>query len=129
MESVRLKFRVVPGRYAVCRLAPDAAMPAQPSGAHFWSATRTREELSIVCDETSAPSSAKAEKGWSMLMLAGPFDFALTGILASVLDPLARAGVSIFALSTFDTDYVMLPAAQVATALDALRTAGHERIE
>jgi hypothetical protein len=131
MEGVtaKLKFRTIPGRYAVCRLAPDLGFPPQPTAARFWSGTRTREELSIVCDEAAAPAGARVEMGWAMLMLAGPFDFALTGILASVLDPLARAGVSIFALSTFDTDYVLLPAAKEATAIEALLAAGHERVE
>src|SRR5688500_488786 len=88
---------------AVCRLAPDAPPPAWTAGLRdFCSITRTREELSIVCPAANVPGDVKTEAGWRMFKLEGPLDFGLTGILASVLDPLAKARISIFALSTHD---------------------------
>jgi len=113
-------LHVLPGRFAVCRLAADAAVPAT-----FFSVTRTPDELSVVCAEELAPEGARCENGWRILQVAGPLDFSLTGVLAAIAAPLANAGVSIFALSTFDTDYVMVKEANLAKAVEALRAAGH----
>jgi len=114
------ELRVLPGRYAICRLAPDAAVPAS-----FFSATRTEDELSIVCLDAQAPEDAKTESGWRALQVIGPLEFSLTGILAAIAAPLAAAGVSIFAISTFDTDYVLVKEENLAKAWAALRAAGH----
>ena len=83
------------------------------------------DELSIVCSETMVPDEVKCERGWSALKLRGTYDFALTGILLAVLAPLAEAEIGIFAVSTFDTDYVMVKAENVERAIGALRGAGH----
>jgi uncharacterized protein len=91
-------------------------------------ATRTAEELSIVCPADQAPANAKCESSWTCFKLEGPFPFALTGVLASFIDPLAQRGVAIFAVSTFDTDYVLVKEEHLAAALEALRAAGHELI-
>jgi hypothetical protein len=115
---------VLPGRYAICRLAPDAPIPGWASSAAFLSITRTRDELSIVCDEAAVPG-VKHDRGWRCLRLEGPLDLSLTGVLASVLQPLAAAAVSIFAVATFDTDYLLVPNAQLDSATAALRAAGH----
>jgi hypothetical protein len=123
-----LRFSVVPGTFAVLRLPPDAEIPAAVRASPFHSVTRTPSELSVVCEECTAPSGARAESGWALLALEGPFPFELTGILASVLGPLAGAGVAIFALSTFDTDYVLVKEERLADALAALAAAGHLRI-
>ncbi|PTA68764.1 ACT domain-containing protein [Deinococcus arcticus] len=114
---------LLPGRYAVVQLPPDAPLPTL-AGA-FWSLTRTPDELSLVCAEDQVPPGATAADGWVALKLHGPFPFHLTGILAGVLGPLRDAGVGIFALSTFDTDYVLVKQAQQAGATAALRAAGH----
>ncbi|HVU23986.1 MAG TPA: ACT domain-containing protein [Opitutus sp.] len=120
-----LTVRVVPGAYAVCRLAPTASTPAWAmNAAGVTSITRTADELSIVCDESAAPADVKAERGWALLKLDGPFDFSAVGILASFLQPLAAAGIGVLALGTFDTDYVLVKQPQLATAIDALRAAG-----
>ena len=110
----------------MCRLPPDAAIPAWAAGGTFSSITRTPDELSIVCEERLAPDDGKSEGGWRALQVAGPLDFALVGILAAIAAPLAEAGVSIFAVSTFDTDYVLVKESNLARAIDALRDAGHE---
>lgn len=103
------------------RLAPDAPVPewALVTGA-FSSITRTGDELSIVCLESGVPAEARAERGWAVLKLAGPFPFTATGVLASLLEPLARAGISVFAVSTFDTDYVLVKRADLGRAIEAI---------
>lgn len=121
-----LRLNVLEGRLAVCRLDPAEGIPAWATQADFFSVTRAPDELSVVCPEGNAPGDVRCEKGWRALQLAGPFAFSLTGVLASVLDPLARAGVSIFAVSTFDTDYVLVKEERLPAAVAALREAGHE---
>ncbi|HJW09734.1 MAG TPA: ACT domain-containing protein [Holophagaceae bacterium] len=111
--------------FAICRLDPNAAPPAWGMEGPFWSVTRTPDELSVVCEVERVPSHISAEGPWRALKVAGPLDFALTGILASLAHPLAKAGISIFALSTFDTDYLLVKADHLAAAVEALRDAGH----
>jgi hypothetical protein len=113
-------LRLLPGRFEICRLPADAAVPAA-----FFSVTRTADELSVVCAEGLAPQDAPCERGWCMLRVAGPLDFSLTGVLAAIAGPLAAAGVSLFAVSTFDTDYVLVKEENVAKAVGALTAAGH----
>jgi hypothetical protein len=121
-----LTLEILPGAYAVCRLAPDAAVPGWAgSSVDFVATTRTRAELSVVCAEGLVPAGTKAEAGMRILKVAGTLDFSLTGILASLAVPLAQAKVSLFAVSTYDTDYVLVPAAKLEEALGALRAAGH----
>ncbi|MGF1611964.1 MAG: ACT domain-containing protein [Kiloniellales bacterium] len=118
----RLTLCVLPDRLAVCRLVPDAALPpwlAWDGG--LVSVTRTADELSIVCAEDRVPEAVQAERGWRALKVLGPLDFALTGILAGLAAPLAGAGISIFALSTYDTDYILVRAADLEQALIVLR--------
>ena len=120
-------LRLLPGRYAVCRLPPDAPLPAWVFVEHaaFWSVSRTPEELSVVCDEDALPPSVSgAETGWRALQLEGPIPFHETGVLAELTAPLAQAGIPIFALSTHDTDIVMVKDRDLARALEALRP-GH----
>jgi hypothetical protein len=123
---MQLKFRQLAGAFAVCRLPLDAPIPALPNAASFISISRTSDELSIVCAAGHTPENAKCESPWACFKLEGPFPFSMTGVLASFLDPLARAGVSIFAVSTFDTDYILVKEESVSAALKSLRDAGHE---
>ena len=112
-------------RIAVCRLEPGAPVPDWARG-ELLSFTRTREELSIICAEAGVPRELpQAERGWRVLRVAGPLDFDLTGILASISRPLADAGVPLFALSTYDTDYVMVREPDLERAVEALEGAGH----
>lgn len=122
-----LTLEILPGRYAVCRLAADAPAPAAllEPGPALLALVRTPDELSLVCPEQAAPSGVRAETGWAALKVLGPLDFALTGVLASLAGPLARAGVSIFAVSTFDTDYLLVREAALAAARAALESEGH----
>ncbi|MBS0632564.1 MAG: ACT domain-containing protein [Verrucomicrobia bacterium] len=121
-----LTLRVVPGAYAVCRLAPDAALPAWAAGATgFSSITRTADELSVICAESAVPADVKSERGWALLQFVGPFDFGAVGVLASVAQPLAAAQISLLALGTFDTDYVLVKHTSLPAARDVLLAAGH----
>jgi uncharacterized protein len=113
-------------RLTVCQLPPAAAIPAWATNAPgFSSITRTAEELSIVCTENAAPSDVRQEPGWRAFQVAGPLDFGLTGVLVSIATPLARAGISIFSISTYNTDYVLVKTTQVDAAVQVLRAAGH----
>jgi uncharacterized protein len=123
-----LRFSVLPGTFAVVRLPPDAEVPEAALVPPFHSVTRTPEEISLVCPDHAVPEGARAEGGWAVLVLAGPFPFDLVGILSSVLVPLAAAGVGIFAMSTFDTDYVLVKRESLGAAIAALTAAGHERV-
>jgi hypothetical protein len=118
-------LRLLPDRFAVCRLAADSAVPAWEAGGVLSSITRTPDELSVVCAEGLAPEGTRCDGGWRIFQVAGPLDFSLTGVLAAIAGPLADAGVSVFALSTFDTDYVMVKEENLAKAVEALRAAGH----
>ena len=110
----------------MCRLAADDEFPRWAlSGGGFASVARTAHELSLVCAEDAVPQGIQCEPGWRLFKIEGPLDFALTGILASVAQPLAEAGVSIFAISTYETDYVMVKEQDVEKAVLALAAAGH----
>ena len=112
----------------MCQLPPGSPAPEWAIGPGFFSLTQTDEELSIVCNESRVPSGVRAEKDWVALKLQGPFPFSMTGILSSFLEPLASARIPIFAVATFDTDYVLMKRDQLNDALRALRTAGHEMV-
>ncbi|MDV6373862.1 ACT domain-containing protein [Deinococcus arenicola] len=120
-----LTLSVLSDAYALCQLSEDAAPPAWAFAGEFWSVTRAPGELSVVCAAANVPDGVRAEKDWAALRLHGPFEFTLTGILASVLNPLRDAGIGIFALSTFDTDYLLVPGVRLGDAVKALREVGH----
>ncbi len=117
---------LLPGRYAVCRMHPETAVPAWAEGGAFCSVTRTKEELSIVCEEAAVPEGISSNRGWRMLKVQGPIPFEETGVLAAIAAPLASAGLSIFAISTFDTDCVLVKEEAIEAALLALRGVGHK---
>lgn len=123
---MKISFSVAPGDFAVARLDSAAAIPEWARSRAFCSITRTAEELSIVCEDSSVPPGVRAERGWTLLQLGGPFPFEQVGVLDSFLRPLAAAGVSVFAIATFDTDYVLVKRDRLADALSALEAAGHE---
>ena len=128
MVMHKLRFSVVPGSFAVSRLTPGAAVAEWMHSGTFFCVTRTSEELSVVSLAASVPLEVQSETGWACLKLHGPFPFQLTGILASFLDPLAHAGIPIFALSTFDTDYIPIKNQHQERTLATLIDAGHELV-
>jgi len=125
MERRALTLELVAGSYAVCRLGAAEPVPAWAAGGPFVSITRTDAELSVVCPQEAVPAAVLAERGFCCLRVAGPLGFGMTGVLASLSGPLASSGVSIFVVSTYDTDYLMVQERDLERAVDALTRAGH----
>ena len=119
---------VLAARFAICRLRPGDEIPAWALGGSFASISRSSEELSVVCEEEAVPRGVEHQGGWRALKVRGPLDPALVGVLASLALPLARAKVSLFAVSTFDTDYLLVREKNLERAIEALRGFGH-RVE
>ncbi|TCO56717.1 ACT domain-containing protein [Actinocrispum wychmicini] len=122
----RLTVDLRPGEYALARLPADAEPPVLPVGDSLVSVTRTPEEISVVCPAAVAPAGAKVDDGWRLLTVRGPLEFTLTGIMAALAGTLAAAGVPIFAVSTFDTDHILVKEVDLGRAVAALREAGHD---
>ena len=120
-----LELDLMPGDYAICRWPPGTALPDWVNRDAFVSVTRTPTELSAVCAADSVPAGTVSEGPWRIFAVRGPLDFALTGVMASLSAPLADAAISIFTVSTYDTDYLLVRAGDVDRAADALRGAGH----
>jgi hypothetical protein len=124
--SQQLKFRWLPGPYAIVRLAPEAPVLAWATQGDFTSITRTAEELSIVCPSENLPRDLDSPHRWICLKLEGPFPFSQTGVLLSFIEPLSKNEIPIFAISTYDTDYVLIQEEWAGAAISALQAAGHE---
>ncbi len=120
-----LKLGLQPGKLAVCRLDPSDPVPEWSKHGLFHAVTRTPHELSIVCSDDAVPDGVRCERGWICLAVRGPLEFTEVGILSSLTVPLAEAGISVFALSTYDTDYVLVRSADHKRALATLEAAGH----
>lgn len=120
-----LELRLLPGRLAVVQLPGAAAVPVWADGPGVVSITRRAGELSVVCAEERVPPDARAERGWRALEVQGPIAFQEVGVLHALTGPLARAAVSLFALSTFDTDLVLVREEALLRAREALHAAGH----
>jgi len=120
-----LRLRVTDDRLAVCRLGSTDPIPDWAAHEGFCSITRTPAELSLVVPEACVPEGTRAERGWRCLEVAGPLDFGLVGVLARLTAPLAAASVSVFVVSTFDTDYVLSKSERLERGIAALRAAGH----
>jgi hypothetical protein len=129
METKERTLSLLPDTYAVCRLDKDAPVPDWATRGPYSSVTRTADELSVVCPDALVPGGVRKESGWRVLMVEGPLDFSLTGVLASLTGPLAREGISVFALSTYDTDYLLVKQEQSEKALQALGAAGYHVAE
>lgn len=125
MSNVQLTLSVLDNFFSVCRLAPDAGIPDWIPTKGFVSVTRTADELSIVCSNDAVTGTIQTERDFRILKIEGPFDFSLTGILRAVIDPLGDAGISIFAVSTYDTDYVLVKGNDLETAVSLLQAYGH----
>jgi hypothetical protein len=124
-----IQLRLLPDRLAVCRLPAGSPAPqwaTEQDAGSLRSVTWSPDETSIVCAESAVPGDLRAERGWLALMVLGPLDFSLTGVLAALSQPLASAGISIFALSTYDTDYLLVREAALGAAVEVLEAAGHE---
>ena len=123
--SHQLRFIVLPDLLAVCRFNQDTPIPAWALSGTVFSITRTADELSAVCQQNLVPDGVRCERGWRCLRVAGTMDFSMIGVVASLSTPLAAAGVGIFVISTFDTDYLLVKNDDFSRAVAALRAAGH----
>ncbi|MEI7554742.1 ACT domain-containing protein [Candidatus Chlorohelix sp.] len=121
-----LKLFVIAETLAVCRLNENAPVPGWALLGGFFSVTRAHKELSVVCLQQNAPDMVKCERGWRALKVQGPLEFSMTGVLAALAVPLAQAEVSIFAISTYDTDYILVKQTVLEKAIAALREEGFE---
>lgn len=122
----RLSLQEIGGLLAVCRLAHDSTIPAWATSDGFFSITRTRDELSIVCAASQVPNDVRCERNWRCLRVVGSMAFTEIGVLASLVAPLAAAGISAFAISTFDTDYLLTKAKDWQATLAELKLVGHQ---
>ena len=120
-----MKLLMLDDELGIARLDATDPTPAWAEG-KLSSVTRAAEELSIVCAAAAIPADVQAARGWRCLRVAGRLDFSLTGVLAAIAGPLAAAHVSIFAVSTYDTDYVLVPGESLRAAMEALSASGHE---
>ena len=120
-----LDLDVLPGRYAVARLDASGAVPGWARDGALSAVIVTADELTVVCSAASVPGDVRHEGPFRALTVRGPLDFALTGVLASLAGPLADAGISIFVLSTFDTDLLLVREGDLSAATRALQAAGH----
>ena len=125
MEPSKLVLSVLEETFSIHRLAPDASFPEAVSECDFYSLSKTTDELSLVCPEHIAVKSEKSNPDWKCLKVAGPLDFELTGILAGITDVLAKEKLSVFAISTFDTDYILIKKQGLTAAISALQRVGY----
>ncbi len=125
MVFQRLTLLMLDGSFAVCRLGCEAPIPSWATAGPFFSITRTADELSVVCGQDAVPEGVPCERGWRCLRVAGVMPFSVVGVLASLTTPLADAGISVFAVSTFDTDYLLVKEDVWERAVGALVRQGH----
>ena len=128
MSERALTMKLMKGLYGVCRLNRDEAIPEWVFQSSFYSITKTLDELSVVCSQDNIPDEIKCEKDWRILRVEGPLDFSLIGILSSISTTLANKGISIFVISTYDTDYIFVKDKKVDMAIDALLAEKYEII-
>jgi len=125
MSDPRLTLCILPETFAISRLDAGAPVPAWATSGRLVSVTRTRDELSIVSAGSLVPEGVVSEGDWKCLMVEGPLDFSLVGILAAIASPLARAEISVFTVSTYDTDYILMKSADLDKAVATLEGSGH----
>lgn len=121
-----LRLLSVAGPFAICKLAAGSPIPPWALAGDLFSITRTADELSVVCRQEVVPDGVTGERDWRGLRVAGAMPFTVVGVLAALTAPVANAGVGVFAVSTFDTDYLFVKADDLVKAIAALRAAGHE---
>ena len=124
--SANLVLSVLIETFTIHKLLPDASIPEEILKSNYYSVSKTENELSLVCSEVLEVQSLKSSKGWKCIKVAGPLDFNLTGILASISDILAKENISIFAISTFDSDYILVRTLDLSSATTKLRLAGYK---
>ena len=132
--NLMLKLKIVNGCYSICKLAVSSKIPDWIFKSHFYNIVKTEEELSLVCEsknihgnlfrDKNNTSKLEEEKGWGLIKVEGPLDLNLTGVSASLLNPLAKGKVNVFAISTYDTDYLLVKIEKLQVAKQLLEKAG-----
>ena len=125
---MKLTFKVLEKRYAVCQLEPGNVIPQPAGDKELWSLTVSQGETSVVLSEEFADPSWKVEPGWRALRIEGPFDLDMKGVLAAVSNAFSKAGISLFVISTYDTDYVLVKDESLGKASLTLINDGQEVI-
>lgn len=123
-----LTLSLLKDKLAVCRLNNNQCIPSWGTSGEFFSVTKTADELSVVCTEDNVPSHIKCERGWRVLKIEGPLDFSLIGILAQISSLLAKESISIFAISTYDTDYILVKENYIENTINVLLDNGYNVI-
>ena len=124
--SANIVLSVLSETFTIHKLSPDVSIPEEILKSNYYSVSKTENELSVVCSELIEIQSLQSSKGWKCIKVKGPLDFNLTGILAGISDILAHANISIFAISTFDTDYILVRTQELFSARTTLRLAGYK---
>ena len=122
----KLVLSVLFETFTIHKLSPDASIPEEILKSNYYSVSKTENELSLVCSEVFEVQSLQSSKGWKCIKVAGPLDFNQTGILAGISDILTKENISIFAISTFDTDYILVRTQDLSSATTKLRLAGYK---
>ncbi|MGB0371339.1 MAG: ACT domain-containing protein [Opitutales bacterium] len=125
MTSERPILETLASEFSICRLNPSAAIPSWALHGSVYSITRTDSELSIVCESSQVEGAQPVESGWRAIAVQGPLDFSMTGLLASISAPLADNGISIFVISTYDTDIILVKSNHVKEAQSLLMADGY----
>jgi uncharacterized protein len=120
------ELSLLPGRFAISRLARTAPVPEWATQGSFSSITRTGDELSIVSEHSLVPAELQSQSNWRVLKVHGPFVLTEIGVLSALASPLAEARISLFAISTFDTDYLLVASETISAAIAALERGGHK---
>ncbi len=126
MMGFHRKLSLLPETMAISRLPKDAPLPSWVLAASFFSITRTAEELSVVCPQIDVPEGITRDEGWRGLKVEGPLDLSAAGILVRLITPLAKEGISVFAVSTYDTDYLLVKEQHLQEAVEILSREGHQ---
>ena len=119
-----MNLKLIDGNYSVCRLEPNDSIPEWAYQGSFYSISKSNEELSILCETKFIPNYIKSENNWNLIKVEGPLDFSLTGILSSLIQPLATEKISIFTVSTFDTDYLLVKIDKLQQTISILKQSG-----
>ena len=125
-SSVNLVLSMLSETFTIHKLSPDASTPEEILKSNYYSISKTENELSLVCSEVIKVQSLQSSKGWKCIKVKGPLDLNLTGILAGISDILAQANISIFAISTFDTDYILVRSKDLPSARIKLKKGGYK---
>ena len=122
---INIKLKILDNVFTIHRLSADTFIPPQIYKSEFYSIVKTDDEVSIVCDSTIQLPAEETNTGWKCIKFIGPLDFSLTGILSGISTVMADSKISIFAVSTFNTDYILVETSKIKKAKQALIESGY----